>query len=52
MGPRLREDKRGHPHPFDKLRAGSNLPPFMGEGVLRRVGYEAALRSGFGYGFL
>ena len=27
MGPRLREDKRGHPHPFDKPRAGSGILP-------------------------
>ena len=30
MGPRLREDTEGHPHP--------NLPPSKGEGVLRGMG--------------
>ena len=34
MGPRIREDKKWGrfftPHPFDKLRAGSSLPPSVG----------------------
>ena len=42
MGPRIREDTEGYPHPFDKLRAGSNLPPLEEEGVerVRRDGNE------------
>ena len=51
MGPRLRGDKREHPHPFDKLRAGSGILPSKEEGVERvsamatRFFDSAALRS-------
>ena len=37
MGPRVREVMGEHPDPFDKLRAGSNLPPLKRKGV-REVG--------------
>ena len=30
---RTREEGRFYPHPFDKLRAGSSLPPSRGKGV-------------------
>ena len=55
MGPRIREDTEGeHPHPFDRLRAGSNLPPSRGKGfaVAERVIFIVITIARAGRGFL
>ena len=37
------EGEENHPHPFDKLRAGSNVPPSRGKGEEIEGDYSFAL---------